>query len=96
MTNDSCFNANRELWNVRTPLHVESDFYNVAAFKAGESSLCGIETEEIGSVRGKSVLHLQCHFRSRHIVRYPAGCFGGWCRLLRYCHRFGPGLSPTS
>jgi len=34
----------------------------VAAFKAGKSSLGGIESVEMGSVRGKSILHLQCQF----------------------------------
>ncbi len=62
MTHDPFFIANRELWNTRTPLHAESDFYNLAAFKAGDSSLCGIEPVEMGSIRGKSILHLQCHF----------------------------------
>jgi SAM-dependent methyltransferase len=59
---ESYLMANRKLWNTRTPLHVKSDFYNVAAFRAGGSSLCGIETAEMGSVREKSILHLQCHF----------------------------------
>ena len=59
---DSFFFANRELWNTRTELHVESDFYNVAAFKKGASSLTGIELQEMGDVSGKSILHLQCHF----------------------------------
>ena len=62
MSNEPYFNANRELWNTRTRLHLESDFYDVEAFKAGKSSLCGIECVEMGSVRGKSILHLQCHF----------------------------------
>ena len=62
MSNRLHFISNRELWNTRTPLHIESDFYDVAAFKAGKSSLCGIEPVEMGSVRGKSILHLQCHF----------------------------------
>ncbi len=54
--------ANRELWNTRTPLHIKSKFYNVRAFQNGATSLCGIEQLEMGSVRGKSILHLQCHF----------------------------------
>ena len=57
------FDANRELWNLKTPVHAASAFYDLAAFKAGKSSLNRIELEEVGDVRGKSLLHLQCHFR---------------------------------
>ncbi len=53
---------NRRLWNERTVHHVKSDFYDVAGFVAGKSSLNNIETAMLGDVRGKSVLHLQCHF----------------------------------
>ena len=54
--------ANRKLWDARTPIHVASDFYDVAGFKAGRESLHAIEIEEVGDVRGSSLLHLQCHF----------------------------------
>jgi SAM-dependent methyltransferase len=56
------FEANKELWNHKTPVHAASAFYDLAAFKAGKSSLNPIELEEVGDVRGKSLLHLQCHF----------------------------------
>ena len=54
--------ANRRHWNEITPVHVASEFYDVASFKAGESKLKSVELEELGDVRGKSLLHLQCHF----------------------------------
>lgn len=54
--------ANRELWNARTPLHLESDFYDVRAFRQGATSLCGLELKEMGPVSNKTLLHLQCHF----------------------------------
>ncbi|MFT5860466.1 MAG: ubiquinone/menaquinone biosynthesis C-methylase UbiE [Flavobacteriaceae bacterium] len=53
---------NREAWNRRTSFHVDSDFYNTPAFIAGKSSLNSIELELLGDVKGKSILHLQCHF----------------------------------
>jgi SAM-dependent methyltransferase len=56
------FKANRHLWNQRTAVHKDSDFYNLAAFKAGENVLTSIELNEVGDVKGKSLLHLQCHF----------------------------------
>ena len=54
--------ANRKNWNERTPIHAASDFYDVAGFKRGKSSLKPIELQELGNVSGKSMLHLQCHF----------------------------------
>lgn len=56
------FEANKKLWNSRTPLHAASDFYNVEEFKKGKTSLNDIELSEVGNVEGKSLLHLQCHF----------------------------------
>jgi SAM-dependent methyltransferase len=56
------FEANKNLWNQRTAIHKDSDFYNLAAFKAGENVLTSIELNEVGDVIGKSLLHLQCHF----------------------------------
>ncbi len=56
------FENNRESWNELTPLHVDSDFYNLKNFKKGKTSLNHIEVEEIGDVKGKKLLHLQCHF----------------------------------
>lgn len=54
--------ANRQLWNAWTALHKDSEFYNVAAVRAGGSSLRSIEREELTDVAGKTLLHLQCHF----------------------------------
>jgi SAM-dependent methyltransferase len=56
------FDSNKSLWNKRAELHINSEFYNVTAFKQGKSSLNSIEIEELGAVAGKSLLHLQCHF----------------------------------
>ncbi|MBI9036030.1 MAG: class I SAM-dependent methyltransferase [Bacteroidales bacterium] len=56
------FEHNRESWNEITPLHIKSEFYDVLGFKNGKSSLNSIELEEIGDVKGKKLLHLQCHF----------------------------------
>jgi 2-polyprenyl-3-methyl-5-hydroxy-6-metoxy-1,4-benzoquinol methylase len=58
----SYFDANKNAWNKRTTVHKESDFYNVASFINGTTSLNKTELDELGSVKGKSLLHLQCHF----------------------------------
>ena len=53
---------NKDTWDKRTEIHVKSDFYNVDGFLGGDNTLNDIELSEIGSVEGKSLLHLQCHF----------------------------------
>jgi len=53
---------NRKLWNARTPVHVDSDFYGMKDFLSGKSSLKQIELNILGDIKDKSILHLQCHF----------------------------------
>ena len=55
-------NLNKKLWNDRTIVHVNSEFYNNETFLKGKNSLNEIELNLLGNVRGKSILHLQCHF----------------------------------
>ena len=59
---DERIEINRRNWNERTPIHAASGVYNVEGFKAGRITLTDIEIDEIGTVAGKSLLHLQCHF----------------------------------
>ena len=59
---DPYFEANRELWNQRTLVHKDSSFYDLAGFKSGATVLNDIELNELGEVKGKKMLHLQCHF----------------------------------
>ncbi|SDI86580.1 class I SAM-dependent methyltransferase [Chryseobacterium jejuense] len=53
---------NRNSWNNRTESHINSEFYDVDGFLNGKSSLNDIELNLLGDLKGKSVLHLQCHF----------------------------------
>lgn len=53
---------NKEAWDKRTKVHVESSFYDVESFKNGKCSLNPVELKQVGNVEGKSLLHLQCHF----------------------------------
>ena len=53
---------NKESWNQRTEVHVKSDFYDMPSFLKGQSSLNEIELHLLGDLKGKKVLHLQCHF----------------------------------
>lgn len=54
--------TNKESWNKRTEVHIESKFYDVKGFIAGKNVLSDIELYELGDVQGKTLLHLQCHF----------------------------------
>lgn len=56
------FDANKELWNKRTVVHKDSGFYDVAGFRNGKNVLTPIELNELGDVKDKKMLHLQCHF----------------------------------
>lgn len=60
MTDEMRVNLTR--WNELALLHAGTRSYNVAGFKAGETRLHDIELAEMGDVRGKTLLHLQCHF----------------------------------
>lgn len=53
---------NQESWNNRVGTHLNSEFYDLAGFLKGKSSLNDIELKLLGDVKGKSILHLQCHF----------------------------------
>jgi SAM-dependent methyltransferase len=59
---DEHLDANRKLWDEWTAEHQGSAFYDLDGFKAGGERLHSIELEEVGDVRGRSLLHLQCHF----------------------------------
>lgn len=54
--------ANRRMWDERVAIHVPSTLYDVDGFLAGASRLRPFEREELGPVRGRSMVHLQCHF----------------------------------
>ncbi len=63
---DKYVKANQDLWNSWTPHHVRSEFYDVEGFKAGRRrrrhGIDELELRLMGDVRGKTLLHLQCHF----------------------------------
>lgn len=62
MSQSDYIQKNRTSWNQRTAYHIQSDFYDLKGFIQGKSSLNEIETRLLGDIRGKSLLHLQCHF----------------------------------
>lgn len=60
--NEDYLSINKELWDKKTPIHIESDFYEMEDFLGGKNTLKPIELALLGDVKGKSILHLQCHF----------------------------------
>jgi 2-polyprenyl-3-methyl-5-hydroxy-6-metoxy-1,4-benzoquinol methylase len=59
---DEYIETNRAHWDEVTPIHVASRFYDVEGFRKHPDHLKDLEVAEVGDVRGKSLLHLQCHF----------------------------------
>jgi SAM-dependent methyltransferase len=60
---DKYLDANRTLWDSWTRINLGSHLYDVEGFAAGRGrDLDPIARGGPGDVRGKSLLHLQCHF----------------------------------
>ncbi|WP_335973906.1 class I SAM-dependent methyltransferase [Gaetbulibacter jejuensis] len=72
------FETNKATWNEKTKIHVESGMYDLETFKNGASSLMPYELKALGDVKGKSLLHLQCHFGQDTLSwsRLGANCVG--------------------
>lgn len=56
------FATNRRLWEAWTAVHAAGDFYDLAGFREGGVRLRDAEIAAVGDVRGRTLLHLQCHF----------------------------------
>ncbi len=56
------FETNKKLWDSKTPIHIQSKFYDMEAFNNGSNSLRKIELGELPDLSGKNILHTQCHF----------------------------------
>lgn len=59
---DNYLDINRKAWNDKTEVHVNSEFYDMPSFLAGKNTLNDIELPLLGDIKGKKILHLQCHF----------------------------------
>jgi len=62
MKTEEYLEYNKKFWNERVSIHKESELYELENFKLGKNKLHTLEREELGDVKGKSILHLQCHF----------------------------------
>lgn len=54
--------VNQKLWDELAPLHAASALYDVDSFLGGANTLGRLEIGEVGSVAGKRLVHLMCHF----------------------------------
>ncbi|HLF07292.1 MAG TPA: class I SAM-dependent methyltransferase, partial [Thermoplasmata archaeon] len=52
---------NRQFWDWQTTENVKADRYEVGRLRRGGSTLHGLEMREVGPVKGKRLLHLQCN-----------------------------------
>lgn len=59
---ENYLDINRQAWNKKTDIHIDSEFYGQKSFLEGKNSLNSIELDLLGNLKGKKVLHLQCHF----------------------------------
>lgn len=62
MKKNDYLTINKKTWNDKTDVHIASDFYDNEAFLNGKSTLNDIELQLLGDVKGRKILHLQCHF----------------------------------
>ena len=53
---------NQVLWDTWTGIHERSAFYDLDGFRAGGIRVGADEIAAVGHVRGRTLLHLQCHF----------------------------------
>ena len=72
------FEVNKQTWNEKVKVHSKSEMYDLEAFKKGKSSLMPYELNALKNVKGKSLLHLQCHFGQDTLswTRLGAKCVG--------------------
>ena len=60
--NNKYYDTNKARWDELAELHFEDSDYDVKGFLEGNTSLMDLEIKDMGDVKGKKLLHLQCHF----------------------------------
>jgi ubiquinone/menaquinone biosynthesis C-methylase UbiE len=53
---------NKQTWNNKTEVHIDSEFYDNVGFLQGKQTLNSFELDLLQDLKGKRILHLQCHF----------------------------------
>ncbi|MHC2995546.1 MAG: hypothetical protein IBV53_08610 [Candidatus Atribacteria bacterium] len=73
--------ANQAFWDEIAPVHYKS--YDIEKLKQGKSLIDVIQKKEIGSVKDKSLLHLQCHIGTEFIILGVRRCSGDRSRFFK-------------
>jgi SAM-dependent methyltransferase len=60
--------ANRANWDARAPIHVASAFYGLDGSRPAESWFAPYEWADLGELRGRRLLHLQCHLGTETVA----------------------------
>lgn len=71
--NTSKLENNQRNWDARTPVHVASQFYDLAGVRAGVNRLAEFERAELGELGSRTVAHLQCHIGTDTVCLAKAG-----------------------
>jgi SAM-dependent methyltransferase len=72
---DPRLEANRRNWDSRVDIHVNSRFYDVEGELLGAPGPAAREVESLGDLKGKTLVHLQCHFGIDTLRLARAGAF---------------------
>lgn len=62
MKPENYLEINKQTWNNKVPIHLDSEFYDMDSFLKGKNALPQTDIDLLGNIKEKSVLHLQCHF----------------------------------
>lgn len=73
---DNFFEVNKATWNQKVREHAQGRFYDFQKFKDGQSTLKKYELQNLDDVKGKTLLHLQCHFGQDTL---------SWSRMGAHC-----------
>ncbi len=65
---DRMISANRANWDARAPIHVASAFYGLDGARSAESWFAPYEWADLGDLRGRRLLHLQCHLGTETVA----------------------------
>lgn len=61
LKDEQLMDINKKFWNERAVIHEDSEYYNLKGIENGHNSLLEYEVNELGDIKGKSIIHLQCH-----------------------------------
>jgi SAM-dependent methyltransferase len=67
-TTEKQMQANQGNWDVRTPVHVASQFYGLDGSRSPESWFASFEWDDLGELHDLDLLHLQCHLGTETIA----------------------------